>query len=428
MNPEEINKRQNLLETEMLNHLLVYPHNSIKVSQLISAEDFHSHGKAFAIVLKSYTEEKNVVDELIAAKVQVADFFEKTSIRSTESIARDLKEVSNARKIFALLEGFLKKVPHEGTESFVSDIQSSLIRSVSKREVEDSSISSVIEDYKKQQEIYVEKFVNGTGIIGLPTGYEKLDNIIDGLRPEHLWIIGGYTNMGKSFASLNIMANLIKQGKRVVFYSIEMSKIDILCRLLGILTNQNGLSILKGFAKDYASVEKALELLKASNSAIYSGKAELSEIQMSMLEENLRNPADLFIVDFIQIMTVKGSRTEYETITTCSLELQQSAKRLKKPIIALSQVSNDGARNADQDVMTFKGSGAIAAAADLAIEITYDDADSKEERLRKIRENEPINMKWKIRKNRHGSTGYLEMKFTGKTGRFEPTDILEQYK
>jgi replicative DNA helicase len=84
----------------------------------------------------------------------------------------------------------------------------------------------------------------------------------------------------------------------------------------------------------------------------------------------------------------------------------------------LSQISNEGAKFATEGVMSFKGSGALGAAADLAIEISAGEDDKKEWRL-KLYRGEPVLMKWAIQKNRHGRVGTIMMNFLGKTGKFE---------
>jgi replicative DNA helicase len=234
-------------------------------------------------------------------------------------------------------------------------------------------------------------------------------------------VIGGYTNMGKTATSLNIASNVIKQGKRVVYYSLEMSKTDILSRLLGIMTKESGLAILKGSKYDSGAVAGCMELISKSESSIYNEKTELSAIEGSMLEENLNKPVDLFIVDFLQLITLKGAKSEYESVSTAILELQQTAKKLKVPIIVLSQVSNEGAKYNNEVVMSFKGSGSIAAAADLAIEINIGETDKELWKI-KMHKGEPVKMLWNVRKNRHGKVGSLEMAFDGRTGVFKLED------
>ena len=136
------------------------------------------------------------------------------------------------------------------------------------------------------------------------------------------------------------------------------------------------------------------------------------------MEEDMKSPVDLFVVDFIQLVTLNNSKSEYETTTETALRFQQTAKKLKKPIMVVSQISNDGAKNQSDVVMSFKGSGAIAAAADLAIEIVHDEEDAKTFK-EKIQAGEIVNMKWRVMKNRHGKVGYVSMEFEGNTGIFK---------
>jgi replicative DNA helicase len=285
------------------------------------------------------------------------------------------------------------------------------------------NIEEIIKEFREQQALYKKKFASGGGLIGISTGIDRLDEIIDGLRPAHFWVIGGYTNVGKTFAALNIAVNLIRQGKRVVVFSLEMAHLDVLARLLGIMTNQSSNRILKAYTHDEKAVEEACQLLIKSNLVIHTMKSELKDICHSMTDENRNKPVDLFIVDFLQIVTVEGARSEYEVLTKAALKFQQAAKVFKCPVIAISQISNEGARNPDSEVMSFKGSGAIAAAADLAIEIVRNQSETREEFIRKLKAGEPVSMNWAVRKNRHGRVGSIDMTFDGRTGIFKLSDF-----
>lgn len=402
------------IEEELIHRLLVYPQNSIAVSQIIKLVDFDFHAKAFETILNAFTAGKEVNHEMQKAGYKATSFFDINSYRSPEEIAKDLKELANSRNVKRILGEYINKIPETNLEKFIAELQVNLVNNVESTEKEKTSIKELIDEFMREREEYQLK-PKGS-ILGVSCGYEKLDNIIDGLRPEHLWIVGGYTNMGKTFATLNIVANLITQKKRVVIYSLEMSKNDVISRILGILTKQNGLAIMKGTQKN--EIEKSLETLVDSNLSIITNKSELSQITFSMMEEDMKSPVDLFVVDFIQLVTLNNSKSEYETTTETALRFQQTAKKLKKPIMVVSQISNDGAKNQSDVVMSFKGSGAIAAAADLAIEIVHDEEDAKTFK-EKIQAGEIVNMKWRVMKNRHGKVGYVSMEFEGNTGIFK---------
>jgi len=297
------------IEVELVSRLLVYPQQSISVSQIIKPEDFDHYGKVYEIILNSFVEEKEVNHEIRKAGFKLSELDGTSSYRFPNEIAKDLKEYANARNVKRVIAEFSKKIPDNNLENFVAELQVQLTNNIESSTRETSAIKDLIEDFQKEREEYLKKPAGS--IIGISTGYDKLDDIIDGLRPEHLWIIGGYTNMGKTFATLNIVANLIAQKKRVVIYSLEMSKNDVISRLLGIMTEQNGLAIMKGTQKN--PIEKAIQNLVDSHLSIITNKSEVSDITFSMFEENMKSPVDLFVVDFIQLVTLKNSKSEYET-------------------------------------------------------------------------------------------------------------------
>lgn len=413
-------------EKAVLGSILLRPKAFLEVSNIINSQSFYTskHAKLFETISRMFRENKPVDILTLGQETDIESSYIaelSSSVPSSTNATYYAELVAKEKKLRDIIELGEKiqeiglRSDHENITTALVEIEKSLFSQVSQRKEE--TIFDVFQDYEKRKEEYELKKKLGVNILGIPTGYEKLDDCIDGLRNGHFWVIGGYTSMGKTNASLNIVSNLIKQGKRVVFYSLEMTSVDILSRLIGIMSNEGGKSILKGYIENKENVDKNIELIKNSNLGIHTGMSELSEIILSMYEENSRNPVDLFVIDYIQLMKVKGSSSEYETTTTCATELQSVAKKLDKPLIVLSQISNDGARLNDQVVMSFKGSGAIGASADIAIEITVGE-DSKKDWKDKLRNGEKVSMVWNIRKNRHGKVGFINLDFVGHTGVF----------
>lgn len=410
---QQLRDRQHILEKELVANLLLLNGNGIfSVLEQVPIEDFAFYGKEIDSLKRSQIEGTSYMSD-----IKVPDFIVGFGFtRNIQNIVKDIKEISTAVKVYSILEESIQKIGSENVDRFVSDFQSKILHTTQKNEREKTDAKNLIEEYKAQQQFYKEKFLLKDGIIGIPTGYEAIDRAIDGFRKGHLWIIGGYTNTGKTQASLNFVSNLVKQEKRCVFYSLEMAKIDILSRLIGIMTGQSGLTVLKGYKHDEDSVDEAFKQIEKSRLSIHNQKTTLAEIEMSMTEEMIKNPVDLFIVDFIQLVTVTGAKSEYETITASALGLQNISKRLGVPIIVLSQISNEGAKGLNDNVMSFKGSGAIAAAADFAIELKSEH--SATETRQKMNEGEPVLINWTIRKNRHGKVGNLLLEFNTRSGQF----------
>lgn len=416
-----MSNKRNLLEKEVVCGLILNEKKVPEVAQVISVDDFIVYAKHYQIIYDAWQSQKNVMTEMLSAGIAGSEYAELIEFFSTRPVtfaAKELKEYSTAYKIKHILARASDEIPSEGIEDFVSDLQQQIIQSSSGYTNESGDTDALLAEFEEYRDVYKQKKLNGGQLLGISTGYQDLDNLIDGLRPEHLWVLGGYTSMGKTFAALNIASNLIKNKHRVVVYSLEMSRVDIISRVLGIITHENGSTIAKGYA-DESAVAQALKKVRESNFGVFNEKHEVNQILLSMYEEHLKNPVSLFVIDFLQLIKVKGARSEYETATTAIVELQKAAKRFQVPIIVLSQVSNESARNTgDTLVMGFKSSGGIAAAADLAIELTSGE-DSIKTYREKMNEGKPVWVKWQIRKNRHGRVGFLEMEFTSRTGVFE---------
>ena len=275
----------------------------------------------------------------------------------------------------------------------------------------------LVEIYETAQIEYATKLASGNQIIGLESGFKFLDRIIDGIRPGHLWVIGGATSVGKSFFSINIIESLIKQKKRVVFYSLEMSKLDITQRIIGLLSSVNGISGLKGFVDENEKelIERAKQEIYSSRVSVYKGEHHWNNIKLSMLEQHNKEPVDCFFIDYLQQIE-SDEKTHYDTLRVVSKELQGYAQSLGVPIIAFSQLSNESI-NSHSESIGYKGSGDIANSADLGLELRLDE-ESKDILKEKFKNKEPIRIKLIARKNRHGQMGTQDLLFDPIYGKF----------
>lgn len=413
--------KKQLIEQNIIGHLLFTLSDIPKVLQTVSLDDFSNYRKHIQILFTCWKEGKEVYTELSSNGLKdIADL--STGIRvgfNISNACKELKELSTSDRVKGILTTASKEVPTEGIDAFIADVQQSLIKQTN-NVGEKTDIETVLKEFTDNQLVYEEKRKSGVELIGLSCGYEKLDSLIDGLRPGHLWVLGGYTSLGKTFGALNIANHLIKGKKRIVIYTLEMSRVDIVSRILGVSVGENSRSIAKGYI-DQSRLNPALDKLTESDISIISQRRELNQILLSMHEEMLRKPVDLFIVDYLGLINVKGAKSEYEQVKEASLEIQNAAKRFNVPTIVLSQVSNDAARSGESMVMGFKGAGDIAAAADLAIELVSGE-ESNIELKAKMQKGEPVKIKWQVKKNRHGPVGYIMMEFNGMTGVFKEMD------
>lgn len=287
---------------------------------------------------------------------------------------------------------------------------------------EETDIRNIISEFDNTQEDFKSKQFGENKLIGISCGISKIDTAIDGLRPGHFWSIAGYTSSGKTQLLLNIINHLIETTP-VTFFSLEMSKADIISRLLGIETGVGMTKIMRHEFHDTIEVDKftkARERLIKSHLKIYSKTNSLDGVILAMTRDILRNKTKVFAIDYIQLVRSRG-KSEYEQITEASQRLQTFARETGCTIIVLSQVSNEHAKDQNQEVHGTKGGGSLPASVDLAIELFNED--KKEERDQKAASGEALAVKAIIKKNRHGRCGYVKLDFTPWNGQFkESTD------
>ena len=284
---------------------------------------------------------------------------------------------------------------------------------------EESDITDAIQEFNETQEQFKAKLLDGTtSYIGIPTGFSKIDDIIDGLRPGHMHLIGGYTSAGKTQFMLNIIDNIISTTK-VTLFSLEMSRVDIIARLLGIRTGIGASKILRHeFSEQWEldEYEIAKKRLVDSGLKIYSQTNLLDDIIMSMTRDIVINKTKVFAIDYAQLVRTK-SNNEYEQISETAQRLQNFARENGVTIIILSQISNEHSKDQNRETMGFKGGGTLPASADLAIELV--NVDNREERAQKLMDKIPFSMNCIVRKNRHGRTGIINFDFSPWNGKFE---------
>jgi len=284
---------------------------------------------------------------------------------------------------------------------------------------EESDITDAIQEFNETQEQFKAKLLDGTtSYIGIPTGFSKIDDIIDGLRPGHMHLIGGYTSAGKTQFMLNIIDNIISTTK-VTLFSLEMSRVDIIARLLGIRTGIGASKILRHeFSEQWEldEYEIAKKRLVDSGLKIYSQTNLLDDIIMSMTRDIVINKTKVFAIDYAQLVRTK-SNNEYEQISETAQRLQNFARENGVTIIILSQISNEHSKDQNRETMGFKGGGTLPASADLAIELV--NVDNREERAQKLMDKIPFSVNCIVRKNRHGRTGIINFDFSPWNGKFE---------
>jgi replicative DNA helicase len=240
------------------------------------------------------------------------------------------------------------------------------------------------------------------------------------LDGDNLYLLDNFIVNHNSSMMCNLIKNLLDKNKKVVVFSLEMSKEDIVGKLLAIETSLSPIQIKKGLTDNeiYHLQSMAKTKLREKEMKIYSECFDVDKIIATMKVENFKKQVDVFFLDYIQ--NVSGqARDEYTLLTNAIKKIQNSTRKLKTTTVILSQISNEDNKNGNMLNVSGKGSGAIKAASDLFIYLKREG--SEEDIIEKYRTGEDIPLIAIINKNRHGRIGSGKLNLKQLTGEmYEP--------
>jgi replicative DNA helicase len=257
---------------------------------------------------------------------------------------------------------------------------------------------------------------------GLASGFYDLDSLTQGFQKSDLIIIAGRPSMGKTALSLNITLNIMKSLKLpVLFFSLEMSKEQIIYRILSIETNiiQNKLRSGKLYQNDWTKLNKVIKIMSKLPLFI-DDTPDLfiqdirSKIKTIIFEQN---QIGLIIIDYLQLMKNLKSKTEnrVQELSEITRTLKTIAREFNVPIIALSQLSRNVENRVDKKpiLADLRESGSIEQDADLVLMLYRNDLKQNEDNDSDYSSTELI-----IAKQRNGPIGNVKLKFDEKRTKF----------
>ena len=264
----------------------------------------------------------------------------------------------------------------------------------------------------------------GTGLSGLPTYFTDLDNYLSGLQEGNLAVIASRPSMGKSSLALNIGTNVAKEGKVVAFFSLEMTKEELVQRVLfseGKVTSGDARKGQLGPEKWSRVVEAAS---KVNNLPLYFDDAPVitvTDIRAKSRRLKSAKNLDLIIVDYLQLMQSSSGDNRQQEIAEISRNLKNLARELKVPILALSQLNRAAEAREDKRprLGDLRESGAIEQDADIVMMLYRDDYYNPGTDVPGVAE---VN----IVKNRSGMTGKVELFFSKEFTQFSNYSRQEQ--
>lgn len=428
-------------EEALLGSLLIDPDVMTHIANLVDPEDFYlaRHGEIYDVIRSLYDQGNPVdfvtlTDELdrrgkleevgghsfLSSLVNAVP----TAINAYQ-YAQIVQEKSTLRHLISAAGDIARKAYDD--EQDVGDVVNEaekLIFAIAERRLEQDLVAitdvvpKVLEDIRELMEHRGE-------VLGVPSGFNQLDELLGGFQKSDLIILAARPGMGKTSLALNIALNAAREhGSRVAIFSLEMSREQLVQRLLSQQAKIDSQSLRLGHLKDemeWARLEEAAEILRACRIFI-DDTAALSPFELRTKARRLyaEHGLDMVIVDYMQLMHGgKRSENRVQEISFISRTMKQLARELKVPVIALSQLSRDIEKRADKHpvLSDLRESGSIEQDADLVIFI-YREKKSEEES-----ERSQI-AKIMVAKHRHGPTGAVELFFDEKHTQF--TQLYKQ--
>ncbi|MBN1103487.1 MAG: replicative DNA helicase, partial [Deltaproteobacteria bacterium] len=265
-------------------------------------------------------------------------------------------------------------------------------------------------------------------LTGMPTGFPEFDNLTAGLQPSDLVIIAGRPSMGKTALALNVGYHAAeKTGKGIAIFSLEMSKLQLGLRLLGLEAQIDAKKLRTGFLRDQDWLKLTEAANRLSSLPIFiDDDSGLGVLEMKAKCRRLakRRELGMVIVDYMQLIQGRRSAESRQLeMSEISRSLKALAKDLNVPVVSLSQLNRkvEDRPNKRPQLADLRESGAIEQDADVIAFIYRDEVYHPT-----TGENANI-AEIILAKQRNGPTGYFKLYFKKECTRFEAYTEEDQY-
>ncbi len=216
---------------------------------------------------------------------------------------------------------------------------------------------------------------------GVPTGFTELDEVTNGLHPGQMIIVAARPGVGKSTLGMDFMRSCsVKHGLPSVIFSLEMSRTEIVMRLLSAEAKIKLGDMRSGRMSDDDWTRLARRMSEISEAPLFvddSPNLTMMEIRAKARRLKQRHGLKLVVVDYLQLMT-SGKKVEsrQQEVSEFSRSLKLLAKELEVPVVAICQLNRGPEQRTDKKPMVsdLRESGSLEQDADMVILLHRPDA------------------------------------------------------
>ena len=443
------------VETVVLGALMIDADAFTVVSEVLHPETFYDprHQKIYSAILSLNLAEKPVDMMTVCEQLRQDGTYDQVGgtayiVELTNTVASSanieyhahiLVQKYVARQLISFASGVATRALDEG-----QDIDE--LMQATEGELFELSQKNMKQDYVQidsivaQARLIIEKAAsNTTGITGLSTGYTEMDKVTSGWQESDLIIIAGRPAMGKTSFALSLAKNIaIDNREPVAFFSLEMTNVQLVNRLISNVCSVPGSKIMNGQLSqdEWARFDNNIGRMQGAPLFI-DDTPGLSVFELRTKARRLvkEQHVKLIMIDYLQLMTASGIKTNsrQEEVSTISRSLKSLAKELNIPIIALSQLSRaveqrqgpSGSATNRPQLSDLRESGAIEQDADMVLFV------HRPEYYGITEDHEGNSLKGMaqiiIAKHRKGATKDVTLSFKGEYTRFANPDEYDPY-
>lgn len=275
-----------------------------------------------------------------------------------------------------------------------------------------------------------------SGVTGVPSGFTELDRVTAGWQKSDLIIVAARPGMGKTAFVLSLARNASVMFKKpVAFFSLEMSSIQLVNRLVSSETELDTEKLRKGNLDPHEWTQLNKKVSALTEAPIYiddTPALNVFELRAKCRRLVSERKIEMIIIDYLQLMqggTDNKNGNREQEISHISRSLKGLAKELNVPVIALSQLSRNVEKSQTKkpQLSDLRESGAIEQDADMVMFIYRPEYYG----LTETEDGQPVNdlAEIIIAKNRNGALKSVPLRFIGRLTKFtdyETYDFMDQ--
>ena len=385
-------------EESVLGAILLSRDATNRMMEMLEVEDFYEpvHGLMFEAARRLFNESRAIDVLTLAEELRRSDSLERIGGHERlADLSQSVPNISHADRYAAIVAEHSQRRRLIAVSQRVTDLAMNLdtttevVVDQAERmmlEVNDDSVKEGLQPVKDLMRSVFEGIERqGDKLPGLPTGLTDLDEKLMGLKPGTFVVVAGRPSMGKSAFAQTLASNTAQDGGVVALFSLEMSKEEVLTRLLSMVGEVNSARIRSGVANNQQLWDRLLEAGgKIHDWKLYlddSPEPTVTEIRAKCRRLRYEEGLDLVIVDYLQLMPSTGvsSSRNFENrqqeIAEVSRSLKSLARELEIPVIGISQLNRAVELRKDKRPMLsdLRESGAIEQDADIVLFLYRDE-------------------------------------------------------